>query len=266
MSLSDDSSAHNHVMKACILLSVLLLGSAVMLQAAGKDKDKSQPIPKEKEGRWGLYSFEEAKDEAAKKKRPLTILVVDESSKEASIKEAGESVFWEMNKDSTMVVIMSNLVSSGKGRLGDVIYGALTSEAIGKGAPRLIVTTPAADVILGQLTADQLITADGKMIKSFSRQMEASNKNPPPAGTALASSAAPATVVTATAPASVAIVNATEETWTNIDGVTITATLVEVDEDKVIFLMNGKKMDYSLAKLNDASRKRVDDLKAANLK
>lgn len=254
-------------MKACILLSVLLVVSALVPQVVGRDKDKPQPIPKEKEGRWGLYSFEEAKDEAAKKKRPLTILVVDESSKEASIKEAGETVFWEMSKDATMVVIMSNLVSSGKGRLGDVIYGALTSEAIGKGAPRLIVTTPAADVVLGQLTADQLITADSKMMKSFSRQMEASNKNPPPAGTALASPATPpTTVATATTPTTVAIVNATDENWTNVDGVTITATLLEVDEDKVVFLMNGKKMDYSLAKLNDASRKRVNDLKAANLK
>ncbi len=43
------------------------------------------------------------------------------------------------------------------------------------------------------------------------------------------------------------------------------ATLAEVGADKVAFIMpNGTRLDYDLAKLSEASKKRVEALKAAS--
>ena len=55
------------------------------------------------------------------------------------------------------------------------------------------------------------------------------------------------------------------ENWTNSEGRTIQATLAEAGADKVVFVMaNGSRVEYDVAKLSDASKKRVDALKAAS--
>lgn len=54
------------------------------------------------------------------------------------------------------------------------------------------------------------------------------------------------------------------DSWTNTQGQTIQATLLEVAADKVVFLMaNGAKVDYPIANLDAASKAKVDALKAA---
>jgi len=68
----------------------------------------------------------------------------------------------------------------------------------------------------------------------------------------------------AAVPAVILIKDGKTEAWTNTDGKTIQATLAEVAADKVVFVINGSRVDYELAKLSDASKKRVAELKAAS--
>ncbi|MEZ0390536.1 MAG: hypothetical protein ACAI34_25880, partial [Verrucomicrobium sp.] len=116
-------------------------------------------------------------------------------------------------------------------------------------------------------------------VKGLNKELKELNKNPPKADAAPAAApatpaapAAPGTtpaVAPATAPAaaagSVAIKDAKPENWTNAEGNTIQATLLEVKADTVVLqLANGTKVDYALANFNDVSKKRVEELKASS--
>lgn len=263
-------------MKAALTTTLLL--AACSLHAA-KD-DKLAPIPKEKEGRWGIYSYTEAKEEAAKKKRPIAFLVQDERAEEASEKEAALRAYWGVAKDCTMVVVTSRLLGEAKARLGDAVYPALTSKDIGKTLPRMVVMNQTGDTFLGQMNTEQIMAADEKAMKAFSRQMEDLNKDPskaPPAPAGAAAPAAPATPAAPAAPAAAAapapaagpvtIKEPKAEGWTNAQGVAIQAAVLEITADKVVFQMaNGSKVPYDIASLSDASKKRLEELKAANAK
>ena len=95
---------------------------------------------------------------------------------------------------------------------------------------------------------------------------------PPPAPPATATTPAPAPPPAATPPAPpvpagpVVIKNAQPEDWTNTDGKTIQAALIEVNGDSITFEIGGSKVPYDLSKLSDASKKRVEELKASNSK
>lgn len=260
-------------MKAALTISLLLAASG--LQAA-KD-DKLAPIPKEKEGRWGVYSFAEAKEEAAKKKRPVALIIQDERAEEASEKEAALRAFWGLAKDCTMVMVTSRLIGEAKERIGGVAHAALTSADIGKGLPRLVVMDQTCEKFLGMMTSDQLIAADEKAMKAFSRQVEDLNKDPskappPPAAAAAKPAAAPSAAAKADAPAApaagpVIIKEPKPGSWTNAQGVAIQAAVTEITTDKVVFQMaNGSKVPYDISNLSEASKKQLEELKAANSK
>lgn len=262
-------------MKAALATSLLL--AAFSLQAA-KD-DKLAPIPKEKDGRWGVYSFAEAKEEAAKKKRPIALIVQDERAEEASEKEAVLRAFWGLAKDCTMVMVTSRLINEAKERIGGGAHAALTSADMGKGLPRLVVMDQTSEKFLGMMTSDQLIAADEKAMKAFSRQVEDLNKDPskappPPASAAAKPAPAPATAAKADAPAApatatgpVIIKEPKPDSWTNAQGVAIQAAVTEISADKVVFQMaNGSKVPYDISNLSEASKKHLEELKAANSK
>ena len=261
-------------MKAALTLSLLLAASG--LQAA-KD-EKLAPIPKEKEGRWGVYSFTEAKEEAAKKKRPIALIVQDERAEEASEKEAVLRAFWGLAKDCTMVMVTSRLIGEAKERIGGGAHAALTSADIGKGLPRLVVMDQTCEKFLGMMNSDQIIAADEKAMKAFSRQVEDLNKDPskapsPPAAAAAKPAPAPATAAAKSdAPAApstgpVVIKEPKPDSWTNAQGAAIQAAVTEISADKVIFLMaNGSKVPYDISNLSEASKKHLEELKAANSK
>lgn len=262
-------------MKTSLLFSLLTV-TAFCLHAAD-DKTKLAPIPKEKEGRYGVYSFDDAKKEALKKKQPLALLVHDAEGKdlEAAEKDAVLRAFWAMEKNATVVIVTSRLMGEAKTRMGDVVYAGLTSAEAGKTVPRLVVMDQNAAVVLGNMTKDQIIATDEKAFKAFSKQMDDGNKNPAkaaaattpavPATTPAAPGATPAPAPTAPAAAgTVVIKDGKPDSWTNTQGVTIQATLLEVAADKVVFLMaNGTKVDYPLVNLDPASKAKVDALKAA---
>lgn len=268
-------------MKTPLLLSLFSV-AVFSLQAAPDDKDKLPAIPKEKEGRYGVYSFEEAKKEALKKKQPLALLVHDAEGKDLEVaeKDAVLRAFWAMEKNATVVIVTSRLMGEAKGRMGDVVYAGLTSAEAGKTVPRLIVMDQAASVVLGNMSKDLIMTTDEKAFKAYSKQMDEANKNPAkaaaaapaspavtPAAPGAAPGAAPAPAVAPTAPAatgSVVIKDGKPDSWTNTQGQTIQATLLEVAADKVVFLMaNGAKVDYPIVNLDAASKAKMDALKAA---
>ncbi|CAN5817054.1 hypothetical protein BH11VER1_BH11VER1_33180 [soil metagenome] len=262
-------------MKTSLLLSLFSL-AAFSLQAAPADKDKLPGIPKENEGRFGVYSFEDAKKEALKKKQPIAFIVQDDKTEEAAEKTAVQKAYWGMEKNATMVLITSRLMGEAKTRLGEAVYAALNSELAGKTMPRMVVMDQNVTVTLGTMTKDQLIAGDEKSFKAYSKEMDEANKNPAKAAAATpaATPAAPGTTP-ATAPAapaapapaaagSVAIKDGKPDAWTNTQGKTIQATLLEVAADKVVFLMaNGTKIDYPIVNLDAPSKAKVDALKAA---
>lgn len=269
-------------MKAALITTLLAL-AASGLQAA-----KDDPLPKmpaEKEGRWGVYSFEDAKKEAAKKKRPIAFVVQEEGTEvEASVKEATLRGFWGMAKDCTMVLLSNRLLGEAKIRTTATAYAAITSAAMGKSYPRLVVTDSTGEKLLGQMTSSELIAADEKVMKTFSRQMEDYNKDPSkvpataaaPAvpgapATAPGAPAAPAPTAAGAAPAAAAgpitIKDAKPENWTNAQGRTIQATLIEANGDQLTLLLaNGTKVPIAQSTLAPVSQKRADELKAASAK
>ncbi len=261
-------------MKTSLLLSLFSV-AAFSLHAAPADKDKIPAIPKENEGRYGVYSFEDAKKEALKKKQPIAFIVQDEKTEEAAEKTAVLRAYWGMEKNATMVMITSRLMGEAKARLGDTVHAALNSAEAGKTLPRMIVMDQNATVALGVMTKDQLIVAEEKSLKAYSKEMDEANKNPAkaaaatppaaPAATPAAPGAAPAPAPAApAATGSVVIKDGKPDSWTNTQGVTIQATLLEVAADKVVFLMaNGTKVDYPVVNLDAASKAKVDALKAA---
>ncbi|HSI63961.1 MAG TPA: hypothetical protein VLE43_12610 [Candidatus Saccharimonadia bacterium] len=265
-----------------VYATTLILLAACGLQAA-KD-DKLDPMPKEKEGRWGIYSYAEAKEEAAKKKRPIAVLYQDERAEEASEKQAVLKTFWGVQKDASVLLVASRLASEAKARMPE-IYTALTSAEAGKSLPRLVVMSQDGTIPLGIMTTEQIMATDEKGFKEFIKKMDEANKNPAasklalttagakpaapaaPATPAAATPGAPApTPAPATAPAGpVAIKDAKPESWTNAEGKAIQMTLVEVNGPQATFqLANGSKVPLDIAKLSDASKKRVEELAAAS--
>lgn len=230
-------------------------------------KDDYKHFPKEKEGRWGAYTIAEAKEEATKKRKPLAFLIVDERTEETSVKQAGYKTFWSLEKDCTMVVVMSNLMAAAKTRVDEALYGAMTSADMGKGTPKLVIASSDGSVVLGKKTSEELMATEEKDLKAFAKEMDTANKNPSAAAAAMASSTAanPGSASATAGGAAVVVKNPVAEAWTNTNGQTIQAAVVEIGSDKVVFQMpNGNRVDYPLANLDAASQKRVDDLKAAN--
>jgi hypothetical protein len=259
-------------MKNLLITATLTAFAACNLHA--KD-EKAPAIPKEKEGRWGIYSYAEAKEEAAKKKRPIAYLVQDERAEEASEKEATNKAFWGVAKDCTMVVIPSRLVAEAKNRCGEAVFAALTTSDIGKDSPRMAVLDQTGEKYLGHMNKDALIAADEKVLKAFAKQVEDLNKDPSkapalPVAAAAKPAAKPADAPPAPAPATagpVTIKDPKPENWTNAQGRTIQATLLEVNGDTAMLqLANGTKVPIGVSTLSADSQKRVEELKAASAK
>src|SRR6476619_7518595 len=95
-------------MKTVLITTLLAFVAAAGLHA----KDEKLPkIPEDKmelEGggkRWSVYSLEDAKKEAAKKKQPIAFVLSNEKAEEAAEKQAILVVFWGLEKDCTMVLL-----------------------------------------------------------------------------------------------------------------------------------------------------------------
>jgi len=262
-------------MKPSILITILSFLGALVVTA--KD-EKAPTIPKEKEGRWGIYSYTEAKEEAAKKKRPIAFLVQDDRLKdeEPTEREANDRVFWGLSKECTMMVVPSRLIGEAKARCSETVFAALSMKSMAKDNSRLVVMDQTGEKILGVMNKDAIIAADEKSLKAFAKQMQEFNKDPSKApviaDAAPAAPAAPAKGAAAPAPAPaamgpVAIKDAKPENWTNAKGQTIQATLLEVDGDSATLLLaNGTKANVPVSSLAAASQKRVQELKDASAK
>jgi hypothetical protein len=262
------------IMKYAYATTLLLLAATCGLQAA-KDDEKLAPIPKDGDGRYGVYTFADAKAEAAKRKRPLAMIVQNDRTEEAAEKNAILKAFWGMEKDAIMVMVTSRLMVDAKTRFTPESLEALNSAEAGKPLPRLVVMNSDATIPLGVMSADQIMAADEKAFKEFGKKMEDANKNPSgskitltPAG---AKPAAPATAAATTpgAPAApagpVAIKDPKPESWTNAEGRAVQMTLVSVDGTEAKFkLADGREIPLDVSKLSDASKKRVEELVAAS--
>jgi hypothetical protein len=241
-----------------------------------------------------------AKGMAEKKNRPLVFLLSDERADDAAIKTATQKSYWTFWDDAVVVVLRPS-TSDQWGRLPDPVQKAMKSPDLGKNSPKIVAFDESATTPLLGMKAEQLVQADEKALDKIAKGLKAANKTktvstefpppsldaPPPAAPAKpaapataaktppapgtpapAPGAPPATPPAATAPAAPAVIlikGAQMENWTNAEGRTIQATLAEVAADKVVFAMaNGSRVEYEIAKLSDASKKRVQELKAAS--
>lgn len=267
------------IMKYAYATTLFLLAATCALQGAAKDDDL-KPIPKEKEGRWGIYSYTEAKEEAGKKKRPIAVIYQDERAEEASEKAAVLKTFWGVQKDSSVLLVASRLAPEAKTRIPEA-YVALTSAEAGKSLPRLVVMSQDGTVPLGIMTTEQIMASDEKGFKEFIKKMDEANKNPSaskltlttpgakpaaPAAPAASPGAAPAAPGAPAAPAGpVAIKDPKAESWTSAEGKAVQMTLVSVNGTEATFQMaNGKTVPLDVSKLSDASKKRVEELVTAS--
>ncbi|QIE99962.1 hypothetical protein [Roseimicrobium sp. ORNL1] len=268
-------------MKYAYATTLFLLAATCALQGAAKD-DALKPIPKEKEGRWGIYSYTEAKEEAGKKKRPIAVIYQDERAEEASEKAAVLKTFWGVQKDASVLLVASRLAPEAKTRIPEA-YTALVSAEAGKSLPRLVVMSQDGTIPLGIMTTEQIMASDEKGFKEFIKKMDEANKNPSasklalttpgakpaapaPAAPAATPGAAPTTPGAPAAPAGpVAIKDPKPESWTSAEGKAVQMTLVSVNGSEATFQMaNGKTVPLDVSKLSDASKKRVEELVTAS--
>jgi hypothetical protein len=242
---------------------------------------------------YGAYSFDKAKAEAEKKKKPIAILLTDERADDAAVKAATNKSYWTF-WDDAVVVILRNSTADAWGRLPDPIQKAARTKELGTGYPRLVGFDESATTPLMGMKPEQLVTTDEKSLDKIAKSFKNANKTkapladfPPPSlvepakpapatppataktetkpATPGATPAPPAPAPATAAPAIILIKDGKPESWTNAQGQTMQATLAEAGADKVVFVMpNGTRMDYDIAKLSDASKKRVEELKAAS--
>lgn len=266
---SAHESLYYQSMKSKLILT--LLATATVGLYAAKD-EPAKAIPKEA---FGVYSFEDAQKQSAKKKDPIVFLLVNERTEDAKVEDAGKITYWGLEKDNTVVVLRPNSAGEWARRLPAALPAAMNAKDLGKEYPRLVAMDPTGSVVLTSVAAAKLIDGGEDAVKALNKEIKELAKNPPKptaAAPATTPGAAPATPGAAPAPAtgaagSVAIQGATAEGWTSSDGRTIQATLLEVAADKVVLqLANGSKVDVPLAKLNEASQKRAAELKAASSK
>ena len=254
-------------MKSKLILT--LLATATVGLYAAKD-EAAKAIPKEA---FGVYSFEDAQKQSAKKKDPIVFLLVNERTEDAKVEGAGKITYWGLEKDNTVVVLRPNSAGEWARRLPAALPAAMNAKDLGKEYPRLVAMDHTGSVVLTSVAAAKLIDGGEDAVKALNKEIKELAKNPPkptaaaPATTPGAAPATPAPAPATGAAGSVAIQGAIAEGWTSSDGRTIQATLLEVAADKVVLqLANGSKVDVPLAKLNEASQKRAEELKAASSK
>jgi hypothetical protein len=298
-------------MKTTTLLPLLALGAfcasgiAAPPKAGPKAGDlKGLPKTAIPANSYGVFSYEDAAKEAAKKKKALAFMVTDERADDPAVKSAGIKLFWALADDAIVTVLRASTAGEWK-RLPENVTAVLNSPDLGKGYPKLVVANDDASVLLAGMNSSTIIDIDEKALDKFGKELKKINTAgtpsadyppPNPAGAAkpAASATPPGTTVKpaekpdappgtpakpgaatppapATAPATapagpVAIKNAQPEAWTNSEGKAIQAALVEVNGEAIVFEMGGSKVPYELSKLSEASRKRVAELLAASLK
>lgn len=244
---------------------------------------------------YGVFSYEEAAKEAAKRKKALAFMITDERADDPAVKSAGVKLFWAL-ADDTIVTVLRNSTATEWKRLPETISAVLNSPDLGKGFPKLVVANEDATVLLAGMNSSTIIDLDAKALDKFGKELKKINPDktpseeyPPPSpagakkvaaatpsGTTVkpaekpdappGTSAKPGTAAPAAPAGPVAIKNAQMETWTNAEGREIKAALVEVNGGAIVFEMGGSRVPYDLSKLSDASRKRVAELVAASQK
>jgi hypothetical protein len=159
-----------HAMKTALIATLLAFVAASGVHA----KDEKLPkIPEDKmdlEGggkRWSVYSLDDAKKEAAKKKQPLAFVLSNERAEEAAEKQAVLVAFWGLQKDCTMVLLPTTTTGQWKDRLPPAVYAGVTDKALGKELPRAVVADQTAGTVIGNLTASQIIDGGEKAVNEF---------------------------------------------------------------------------------------------------
>ena len=291
--------------------SALFLCAATLL-AGGFAVNAAPPAKTEKPGDYkgkpktaipgnvyGVFSYEDAQKEAAKKKKPLAFLITDERADDPAVKNAGVKAFWALEDDAVVLVLRNSTAGEWK-RLPATVNAVLNSPDLGKEYPKFVATTEDASTLLAGMNSSTIIELDAKKFDKFGKELKKLNASkapsadyPPPApagakpptpatppGTTVkpaekpdaspGTPAKPATPPPAPAPAPtvpagpVAIKNPQLENWTNAEGKAIQAKLLQVDGDKVTFEIGGNPVPYEISKLSDASKKRVEELKSAS--
>lgn len=243
---------------------------------------------------YNAFTYDDAQKDAAKKKKPLALMVTggeggaaaDKDKMEAE-KAAGVKTFWAIEDDAVIVVLKGNNSVSWS-RFPENVQQGVKSASLGKEYPKLLVVTDDGTKALASLTSEKIkalsekdLNKFGKELKKLNASKTPSTDNPPPSAEEPKPAAKPATPPEATPPAAapmptpapeaaaaagpVTIKDGALEAWTNSAGQAIQAKLLEVNGDQITFEMaNGAKVPYAINKLSPASQKRVEEVKAAN--
>ena len=241
--------------------------------APGKASDTRVP-----DSAYGVYTMADAAAEAAKKKKPVTYIITDQQPDEPAVMKGTNKAYWMLQDDSVVVVLRNSTAGEWPKRLPETAVKFVKAPELGKEYPKLVVMNDDSTVALAGMTAGKIIGMDEKELDKFGKEIkklnvgkEVSADHPPPnpeAKPAPAKSPGKADAPPVPAPASgpVAIKNPQAEAWTNAEGRVIQAALVEVNGASIVFDMGGSKVPYDVSKLSEASKKRVEQLRAANAK
>lgn len=152
-----------------------------------------------------------------------------------SFKSTGPVVFFDTKKDNFSALPQEVRKLRGEAHMGNTI-------------PMVMVTTADLSVGLKGFSYADLGDA-GKAARGLRRELKDKNVI-----------GAEQTDPTATDEGGSSLL-AEEQAWTNSDGVTITAAVLSMTEDTVIFLMpNGKSVGYPIEKLSASSREDLEGL------
>ncbi|MEZ0388852.1 MAG: hypothetical protein ACAI34_17390, partial [Verrucomicrobium sp.] len=168
------------------ILTTLFIAASFGLQAAKNEPAKA--IPKEA---FGVFSYEDAKKQSAKKKDPIVFLYINERTEDAKIEEAAKIAYWGLEKDNTIVVLRPSSTGEWKRRLPENMAAAINAKDLGKEYPRLVAMEYTGAVVLKSIAAGAIIDGGEDFVKGLNKELKELNKNPPKADAAPA--AAPAT-------------------------------------------------------------------------
>lgn len=139
-------------------------------------EEAAKAIPKEA---FGVYSFEDAQKQSAKKKDPIVFLLVNERAEDAKVEAAGKITYWGLEKDNTVVVLRPNSAGEWSRRLPAALPAAINAKDLGKEYPRVVVMDHTGSVVLTSVPAAKLIDGGEDAVKALNKEIKELAKNPP---------------------------------------------------------------------------------------
>ena len=128
---------------------------------------------------YGVYSYEDAAKEAAKKKKALAFMITDERADDPAVKSAGIKLFWAI-EDEAIVTVLRNSTAAEWKRLPPNVIEVLNSPDLGKEYPKLVVANDDASILLAGMNSSTIIGMDAKALDKFGKELKKINPTKSP--------------------------------------------------------------------------------------